>query len=126
LSIYWVAKLAITAFIHFVNLFQAELKALIASEPSLGNQRALAIKAGIDRGLLSRILKVEDGRTATPQLVGRICGILPANAAKLLLVAYLTDVAAEAAAAYPKSKKTVQAEISIQTQVRVPSARKIA
>lgn len=110
-----------------MNLFQTELKTLIASDPSLGNQRALALKADISPGLLSRILSVEEGsRKATPQLVGRICGVLPASAAKLLLVAYLTDVAAEAAAAYPKSRKTDQAEISIQTQVRVPSARKIA
>jgi hypothetical protein len=110
--------------IHSVNLFLEKLEAILTAEPFLGRQKSFADKTKIDPGLLNRVLNRK--RAATPQLVGRICSVLPAENAKLLLIAFLSDVAAETAAAYPKSQKTDQLKISIQVQVPALSARNTA
>ena len=87
-----------------MNAFQKHLKVVVAGPPFLGNQRSLALYAGLDRGLLHRVL---DGtRTATPEFVGRLCGTLPPENAAQLLKAFLEDIIDETKGAEPMTTKT--------------------
>jgi transcriptional regulator with XRE-family HTH domain len=56
-----------------------------------GVENQLATTAGVDRGLLNKLLTGE--RSPSPATVGRIAGKLPVTEAHALLAAYLADVA---------------------------------
>jgi len=99
--------------IHFVNAFTKVLRRVLKQAPFENNQRALALFAGIDRGLLHRVLdeESEDPRQATPELVGRLCATLPANDAADLLRAYLDDVVGQVASAKEAEPKDDEARL---------------
>jgi hypothetical protein len=89
-----------------VKIFFKELSEVLEAAPFFGNQRALALLAGINPGHLHRVLgKRAD---ATPEFVGRLCGTLPTDKSARLLKAFLTDVIAETSKASrnPKMKGT--------------------
>jgi hypothetical protein len=100
------------SFIHFVNAFTKVLRRVL-KQAFQNNQRALALHAGIDRGLLHRVLDEEsdDPRQATPELVGRLCATLPATDAAELLRAYLEDVVGEVATAKEAELKDDEARL---------------
>lgn len=79
--------------------FQKALKMVLEREPFRGIQRALALHAGIDPAQLSRVVAGE--REPTPELVGRLCGSLPADVSACLFKAFLEDIVAATAEAKP-------------------------
>lgn len=80
-------------YIHYVNEFLNKLHAVLEAEPFRGNQRALALKAGLDRAQLHRVL--HEKREPSPRLVGRIASALGKAEAAALIKCYLQGVAAE-------------------------------
>jgi transcriptional regulator with XRE-family HTH domain len=74
-----------------VSSFTSALERLIALPPYNGQQRTLAEKARIDRGLFSRILNGRQG--PTPLIVGRLCAVLDRKQSALLLESYLQSIA---------------------------------
>ncbi len=66
------------------------------------NQRALALHAGIDPAQLFRVLTGDS--EPTPQLVGRLCGTLPAVVAARLIAAFLQDIVDATTEARPNKK----------------------
>jgi hypothetical protein len=69
----------------------------IDSAPFNGVQNALAVKAGIDRAQLHRVLDPDNPLTPSPRLVGRIAAALPKREAAALIQSFLQAVAAEVA-----------------------------
>jgi transcriptional regulator with XRE-family HTH domain len=98
-----------------VNEFRKKLNELVSSDSYKGTLRAVAERAGVDHGLLHRVLK--GVRAPTPDFVGRFCGMLNADEAKQLLVAFLTDVAKETAKAYPRARKSAPTKVTIHAEV---------
>ncbi len=96
-----------------MNEFTKVLRRVLKQPPFENNQRALALHAGIDRGLLHRVLDHEsnDPRQATPELVGRLCATLPATDAAELLRAYLDDVIGQVADAKEAEVKDEEARL---------------
>ena len=84
-----------------MNDFSEELLNLVKSAPFSGSQRSFALHVGIDHALLNRVLSGE--RAPTPEFVGRLCGILPADEAARLLKAFLDDIVAETKKSKPAS-----------------------
>lgn len=82
-----------------MNEFQKKLTAVLGGPPFEGNQRALALFSGVDRGQLHRVFA--GTRAATPELVGRLCGTLPPGDAASLLKAFLDDIVEETKRAEP-------------------------
>lgn len=101
--------------IHYVNEFRKKLNELVSSEAYKGSIRAIADRAGMDHALLHRVLK--GVRAPTPEFVGRFCGILQADEAKELLVAFLSDVAKDIAASYPTSGKSVPSKVTLRADL---------
>lgn len=71
------------------------LEDVVAAEPYRGSQRALARAIEINHTHLSRVLAGE--RAFSPQVVGRIAGLLSERQAQDLIKAYLRQVAEEIA-----------------------------
>ena len=75
--------------------FTRIIEDVIAAEPYLGSQRALARALEINHAHLSRVLA--GARAFSPQVVGRIARLLPQTQAQALIKAYLQEIAIEIA-----------------------------
>lgn len=108
-----------------MNQFLKEFSQVLNSPPFDGNQRALALHAGLEPAQLNRVLKKTNG--ATPEFVGRLCGSLPPEQSARLLKAFLDEVLAATAAAKPTSQKPASwrdplSDLDVRFQCRVKKA----
>lgn len=94
--------------IHYVNDFIKKLIAIIEDEPFYGSQRALAIRAGVDRAQLHRVLN--SNLAPSHRLVGRIAAVLPNREGSNLIAHYLQTIAAEIAKEQKGAKSYVPPE----------------